>query len=145
MENKEKLKKKLNEVKQKYDSVDEYRQEFHKHFDTIDTSNINTKVLKELFSSFIDQLPQTSKVYDYIFSELNDVENKIVTTLDENQKELFKMYNYIQSEFLNECGLEAFVHGFALANELNVESKSYSNNNNLIKNQLQELKTNSEK
>lgn len=140
MKNKEELKQELDELKQKYDSIDEYKKEFHEHFETIDKNNTNTKVLRELFFSFIDQLPQNSKIYDYIFNELTNVENELIKTLDDKQKQLFSIYDYLQSEFLNDYGLESFIHGFTLANELKVESNNYSNSSDLIKEQIEKLK-----
>ena len=85
-----------------------------------------TKAIEELYYEFIDLAYKHTTLYTFILDKMVDVENNIRQTLTPKQKEAFEAYEYLTSEFSDDFGLQSFIYGYALGQELQIESNLVS-------------------
>ena len=136
--------KKLEQIKNSTNSVKEFRQEFDKCFAKITKERADTKVLDKVFYDFIEQEYKPTTIYNFLMNHLSEINSKILDRLDDEGKQLFEIYEFLQDEFCNDFGLQSFIYGYSLANALNTESANYKSINEIMENLnkiLEDVKT----
>lgn len=124
---KEELKKQVEEVKKSNSSVQEHIDAFDSFFKSEVSKRTNKKVLEELFYEFIDLAYKHTTLYTFILDKIVEVENKIIGTLTPKQKEILDAYEYLTSELSSDFGLQSFIYGYALGQQLQVETNIATN------------------
>ena len=67
-----------------------------------------------------------SRLTKYIIRNVIDVSDKLISTLNEKQKEQFEIFDLLHNKLMDEYAFQSFIYGFALASELNKESNILS-------------------
>ena len=142
MSDKEKLKEEINVVKNNSNTAEDTAQAFDDFYDLLASKRVNLKVLDCLFTNFVSLWYQHTKTYKFLNNKAYEIDAKLKPTLDNTQKELFEQYETVQNEFLNDYGLQAFVTGVLLADEIKDEMKQFSNDNNELKDLINSIKIN---
>lgn len=119
---KKELETQVNEVKKSTSRIKEHMDAFDTFFKSEVSKRASTKALEELYYEFIDLAYKHTTLYTFILDKIVDVENNIRQTLTPKQKEEFEAYEYLTNEFSDDFGLQSFIYGYALGQELQIES-----------------------
>lgn len=119
---KEELKKQIKQIKETTSSAKEHIEAFDTFFESEVAKRTNRKALEELFYNFIDLAYKHTSFYKFIIHNISDIDSKFRATLNDEQKELFDAYEYLIDESNNDQGLQAFIYGYALGQQLQIES-----------------------
>ena len=123
------IEKELEQLKNSTNSVKEFRQEFNKCFAKMTAERVDTKILERIFYDFIVQEYKPTTIYKFLMNNIANMNSEILNKLDDEGKQLFEIYDFLQDEFSNDFGLQSFIYGYSFANALNSESNNYRNNN----------------
>ena len=118
----------------------EYVEDFKKAFNAIQEEKVNTNLLKELYYEFLINSFRQSKSEQFIISKLADLEEDLIKSFSEKQKEQLKIYDYLHNELAEIQGFTSFIYGFCMANELNMSSNNYATNNKILNEIIQKYK-----
>ncbi len=118
----------------------EYVEDFKKAFNAIQEEKVNTNLLKELYYEFLINTFRQSKSEQFIISKLADLEEDLIKSFSEKQKEQLKIYDYLHNELAETQNFTSFIYGYCMANELNMSSNNYATNNNIINEIIQKYK-----
>ena len=118
----------------------EYVEDFKKAFNAIQEEKVNTNLLKELYYEFLINTFRQSKSEQFIISRLADLEEDLIKSFSEKQKEQLKIYDYLHNELAETQNFTSFIYGYCMANELNMSSNNYATNNNIINEIIQRYK-----
>lgn len=135
----ERLKEKYEQLK-KSSTLEEYTSSFRDYFGVLNDDDVNTKVLETLYYNFIEQTFNQTKREKFLVSEAENIYNKIEGKVDKNIKEDLEIYDFLQDEIAGNYGLQSFICGFTLANELNKSTKDCINNDKNLKGIIQKYK-----
>ena len=126
------IEKELEQLKNSTNSVKEFRQEFNKCFAKMTTERVDTKILERIFYDFIVQEYKPTTIYKFLMDNIANMNSEILDKLNDEGKQLFEIYDFLQDEFSNDFGLQSFIYGYSLANALNSESNNYKSKNELL-------------
>ena len=118
----------------------EYVEDFKKAFNAIQEEKVNTNLLKELYYEFLINTFRQSKSEQFIISKLADLEEDLIKSFSEKQKEQLKIYDYLHNELAETQNFTSFVYGYCMANELNMSSNNYATNNKILNEIIQKYK-----
>ena len=118
----------------------EYVEDFKKAFNAIQEEKVNTNLLKELYYEFLINSFRQSKSEQFIISKLADLEEDLIKSFSEKQKEQLKIYDYLHNELAETQNFTSFIYGFCMANELNMSSNNYATNNKILNEIIQKYK-----
>ena len=118
----------------------EYVEDFKKAFNAIQEEKFNTNLLKELYYEFLINTFRQSKSEQFIISMLADLEEDLIKSFSEKQKEQLKIYDYLHNELAETQNFTSFIYGFCMANELNMSSNNYATNNKILNEIIQKYK-----
>ena len=124
MENKEQLDKEIQEIEPNSNLAEKFIQDFDDYFGTATSKRINVKVLESMFTNFVSLCYQHSDLYRFMLEKDIEIQHQLIPTLNKEQQELFECYALLQTKFNNEYGLRAFIMGYVIANELNMENNT---------------------
>ena len=119
---KKELEEQVNEVKKSTSRIKEHMDAFDTFFKSEVSKRTCTKAIEELYYEFIDLAYKHTTLYTFISDKMVDVKNNIIKTLTPKQKEAFEAYEYLTNEFSDDFGLQSFIYGYALGQELQIES-----------------------
>lgn len=122
-------------------TAEEYIEDFRKSFKIAQDEKVNTNFLKELYYEFIIHTFRQSKSEQFIISKLADLEEELIKTFNGKQKEQLKIYDYLHNELAEIQGFTSFIYGFCMAKELNRTTDSYINDNKILNEIINKLKT----
>lgn len=122
MENKEELKKKIKEIMASTSRVQEHIDSFDNCFESEVSKRTNKKVLEELFYEFIDLAYKNTTLYKFMINNMADIDEKLRLTLTPEQKELVEAYYFLSTTISDDFGLQSFIYGYALGQQLQIES-----------------------
>ena len=122
-------------------TAEEYIEDFRETFNTIQDNNLNTNFLKELYYEFVIHTFKQSKSEQFIISKLADLEEDLIKTFNEKQKEQLKIYDYLNNEMSAIQGFTSFVYGFCIAKQLNRAIDSYIKDDKILNEIINKLKT----
>ena len=122
-------------------TAEEYIEDFRENFNTIQDNNLNTNFLKELYYEFVIHTFKQSKSEQFIISKLADLEEDLIKTFNEKQKEQLKIYDYFHNELAEIQGFTSFVYGFCIANELNKSADNFLKDDKILNEIINKLKT----
>ena len=134
MENKEELKKKVEEILESTSRVQEHIDNFDNFFESEVSKRTNKQVLENLFNDFIRLAYRHTTLYKFMLHSIASIDEQLKATLTNEQRELFDAYEYLTNEASDDFGLQSFVYGYALGQQLQIES------NNAIKELIPDLK-----
>ena len=105
---------------------------FDEEFKTHTKNRIQeTPLLLKLFNDFIQQIYRPSKIYKLALKNKNEISEKLNKTLTEEQKQLFKQWQYFDDEILFDLTEQSFIYGYSMCCQLREEAiKQYPLNNN---------------
>lgn len=119
---KEELEEKVKEIKETTSRVNKHIGAFDSFFESEVAKKSNLKALEELFNNFIDLAYKHTTLYKFMLHHIADIDEKLRATFNEEQKELFEAYEYLTNECNDDFGLQSFVYGYSLGQQLQVES-----------------------
>ena len=119
---KKELETQVNKVKKSTSRFQEHIDAFDTFFKSEVSKRTSTKALEELYYEFIDLAYKHTTLYTFILDKMVDIENEIRQTLTPEQKKVFEAYEYLTNEFSDDFGLQSFIYGYALGQELQIES-----------------------
>lgn len=119
---KKELETQVNEVKKSTSRFQEHIDAFDTFFKSEVSKRTSTKALEELYYEFIDLAYKHTTLYTFILDKMVDIENEIRQTLTPEQKKVFEAYEYLTNEFSDDFGLQSFIYGYDLGQELQIES-----------------------
>ena len=59
-----------------------------------------------------------------MINKISEIDTELRPTLDEKQKELYEAYDYLQTAILDDFGLQSFIYGYALGQQLQIDSNN---------------------
>lgn len=118
----------------------EYVEDFKKAFNAIQEEKVNTNLLKELYYEFLINSFRQSKSEQFIISKLADLEEDLIKSFSEKQKEQLKIYDYLHNELAETQNFTSFIYGYCMANELNMSSNNYTTNDKILNEIIQKYK-----
>ena len=118
----------------------EYVEDFKKAFNAIQEEKVNTNLLKELYYEFLINTFRQSKSEQFIISRLADLEEDLIKSFSEKQKEQLKIYDYLHNELAETQNFTSFIYGYCMANELNMSSNNYTTNDKILNEIIQKYK-----
>lgn len=118
----------------------EYVEDFKKAFNAIQEEKVNTNLLKELYYEFLINTFRQSKSEQFIISKLADLEEDLIKSFSEKQKEQLKIYDYLHNELAETQNFTSFIYGYCMANELNMSSNNYTTNDKILNEIIQKYK-----
>ena len=124
MEIKDEIKEQVKEIMESNNRVQEHIHFFDKFFESEVSKRTNKKVLEELFNNFIDLPYKHTNLYKYMINKISEIDTELRPTLDEKQKELYEAYDYLQTAILDDFGLQSFIYGYALGQQLQIDSNN---------------------
>lgn len=136
----------IDEIKEKYEklknstSLNEYTKNFREYFNVLNDTTTNTKLLEILYNDFVEQSFNQTQREKFLVRETEKVYDKIKNNLDESVKEDFEIYDFLQYKISDNYGLQSFLCGFTLANELNKATNNYVENDEILKEIIQKYK-----
>lgn len=119
---KEELEEKVKEIKDTTSRVQEHIDAFDKYFESEVAKRTSKKVLEELFNEFIDLAYKHTTLYKFMLNNIANIDEKLRATFNDEQKELYEAYEYITSEANDDFGLQSFIYGYCLGQQLQIES-----------------------
>ena len=119
---KEELEEKVKEIKNTTSRVGEHIEAFDTFFESEVANRTNKKVLEELFNEFIDLAYKHTTLYKFMLNNIADIDEKLRATFNDEQKELYEAYDYLQTAMSDDFGLQSFIYGYALGQQLQIES-----------------------
>lgn len=119
---KEELEEQIKEIKETTSRVQEHIDAFDNYFESEVSKRTNKKVLEELFNEFIDLAYKHTTLYKFMLNNIADIDEKLRQTFSPEQKELFEAYEYLTNETNDDFGLQSFVYGYALGQQIQIES-----------------------
>ena len=119
---KEELEEKVKGIKETTSRVQEHIDAFDKYFESEVAKRTNKKVLEELFNEFIDLAYKHTTLYKFMLNNIADIDEKLRATFNDEQKELYEAYEYITNEANDDFGLQSFIYGYCLGQQLQIES-----------------------
>lgn len=140
MSSKKEFEDELIKLKQATNSIEEFKEDFKKYFKTKMADRIKSPVLESVYYDFIEQIYRPTTIYQFLLDEMCKVYDELQSSLDEKGKETLKKYEFLNSQMLDDFGLQNFIYGYSLANALNDESSNYINNNITVQKKLNKLK-----
>ena len=124
---KEELEIQVNEVKKSTSRIKEHIDAFDAFFKSEVSKRASTKALEELYYEFIDLAYKHTTLYTFILEKMIDIDTDFRPTLTNKQKELFDAYEYLTDTITDDFGLQSFVYGFALGQQLQIDSNNAMN------------------
>lgn len=124
MEIKEEIKKEVKEIMESTNRVQEHIGAFDSFFESEVAKRTNKKVLEELFNNFIDLPYKHTNLYKYMINKMSEIDTELRPTLTFDQKNLFDAYDYLQTAISDDFGLQSFVYGYALGQQLQIDSNN---------------------
>lgn len=124
MEIKDEIKEQVKEIMESNNRVQEHIHFFDKFFESEISKRVNKKVLEELFNNFIDLPYKHTNLYKYMINKMSEIDTELRPTLNTNQKELFDAYDYLQTAISDDFGLQNFIYGYALGQQLQIDSNN---------------------
>lgn len=118
-------------LKNKEKNIKNYLEGFDEEFKTHTKNRIQeTPLLLKLFNDFIQRIYRPSKVYKLALKNKNEISEKLNKTLTEEQKQLFKQWQYFDDEILFDLTEQSFIYGYSMCCQLRDEAiKQYPLNN----------------
>lgn len=124
MEIKEEIKKEVKEIMEASNRVQENIGAFDNFFKSEVSKRTNKKVLEELFNNFIDLPYKHTTLYKLMINKISEIDTELRPTLSVRQKELFEAYDYLQTAISDDFGLQSFIYGYALGQQLQIDSNN---------------------
>ena len=122
MRDKGELKKKVKEIMGFTSRVQEHIDSFDNCFKSEVSKKNKKKVLEELFYEFIDLAYKNTTLYKFMINNMVDIDEKLRLTLTPEQKELLEAYYFLSTTISDDFGLQSFIYGYALGQQLQIES-----------------------
>lgn len=127
MEIKEEIKNQAKEIMESTSRVQEHIEAFDTFFEAEVAKRTNKKVLESLFNDFIDIAYKHTTLYKFMMDKMVNIDTDFRPTLTNKQKELFDAYEYLTDTITDDFGLQSFVYGFALGQQLQIDSNNAMN------------------
>ena len=124
MEIKEEIKKEVKEIMESTSRVQEHINSFDAFFEAEVSKRTNKNVLESLFSDFIDIAYKHTTLYKFMMDKMANIDTDFRPTLSPKQKELFDAYEYLTDTITDDFGLQSFVYGYALGQQLQIDSNN---------------------
>ena len=124
MEIKEEIKKEVKEIMESTNRVQEHINSFDSFFESEVSKRTNKNVLESLFNDFIDIAYKHTTLYKFMMDKMANIDTDFRPTLTTEQKELFDAYEYLTDTITDDFGLQSFVYGFALGQQLQIDSNN---------------------
>lgn len=102
--------------------VQEHIGAFDNFFESEVAKRTNKKVLEELYNNFIDLSYKHTTLYKLLINKISEIDTELRITLTSDQKDLFDAYDYLQTAISDDFGLQSFIYGYALGQQLQIES-----------------------
>ncbi len=145
MKSKEELKKLLNKAKDDEKLVEKYITTFNNYFQKEQEKDPNINILESIFTNFISLAYKVTNTHLFLSNELVEAENGLKETFTEEQKRIFEIYDYIQTEYSTDYALKGFVYAYCLGKELNKEVENFINKGKQLQDTISILKNNMKK
>lgn len=124
MEIKEEIKKEVKEIMESTSRVQEHINSFDAFFEAEVSKRTNKNVLESLFNDFIDIAYKHTTLYKFMMDKMANIDTDFRPTLSPKQKELFDAYEYLTDTITDDFGLQSFVYGYALGQQLQIDSNN---------------------
>ncbi len=85
-------------------------------------------LLITLFNDYVEQTFKGNKLYNEILRKLEPIENELIKSFSNEQKELFDKWNYYTEKYNGLENEQSFIYGFCLDKELTIEKKGIKAN-----------------
>ena len=100
-----------------------YLEGFDEEFETHTQLRIKeTPLLLALFNEFVQEIYRPSEMYKLAAKTKNIINDELLKTLNEEQKNLLEQWQYCEDRILDDMVEQAFVYGYATAVELREEA-----------------------
>ena len=100
-----------------------YLEGFDEEFETHTQLRIKeTPLLLALFNEFVQEIYRPSEMYKLAAKTKNIINDELLKTLNEEQKDLLEQWQYCEDRILDDMVEQAFVYGYATAVELREEA-----------------------
>lgn len=101
--------------------IENFIENFNKDFHTR-IKNRNVPLLKLFYDNFVNIFSTESSINKEKLEEIVELEDVISKTFNEKQSILFKKWNDIQDEYASNSVEQAFIYGFCICKQLEIES-----------------------
>ena len=96
---------------------------FDEEFETHTKNRIKeTPLLMGIFNEFVEHIYKPSNMYWVAAKTKNIINDELLKTLNEQQKNLLEQWQYCEDRILDDMVEQAFVYGYATAVELREEA-----------------------
>lgn len=134
----ENIKKQIKELEEKNGIKNRFTQHLRNLDDEFETHTENrikeTPMLIALFREFTQEIYQPSKIYKMSMKIKHLINEELYKTLNKEQKDLLEQWIYCEDKISEDLTEQAFIYGYAMANELKYESlKQYSESKDVQK------------
>ena len=110
---------------QKKENYKNHLEGFDEEFETHTQLRIKeTPLLLALFNEFVQEIYRPSEMYKLAAKTKNIINDELLKTLNEEQKDLLEQWQYCEDRILDDMVEQAFVYGYATAVELREDAVS---------------------
>lgn len=124
MKNKNQLKEILEQIRDNENLTQTYIDTFDEFFEKAKQDEINTNVLECIFTNFINLAYRPTKTNKFLINQLALAEKLLIDTFTDEQKRLYEVYDFIQTEYSNDYAHKAFVYAYKLGDSIREETNS---------------------
>lgn len=127
-------------IKNKNTTAEETIKSFENFYNVIISNRVNLTMLETLYDNFASLTYKHTKSHQVISDKETEITDKLLPTLNENQMKLFEKYDILQGEELQDYGLQSFITGVLIANEMTTEVRDFYNNSDNLKSLIENFK-----
>ena len=121
----------IDQLEQEENKAEDYLKSFDEEFNTAVNERIKeTPLLKIVFEQFINEIYRPNKIQNQILNILVKLEDEISKEFTEKQKTIFNQWKFCEDRMTDDLAEQAFMYGYAMANQLRNETEKISKTNN---------------